>query len=99
LSLHNAERTPLAHTEAAAFVGMAQNLLDASTERNNLVRPYRERYQRLQDDLRTTPARRVKAAAEFLQAAYSADHIYGERVDEGLGEYQRLTTWDDESRY
>jgi hypothetical protein len=99
LSLHNGERAQLPHTEAAAFLGMAQNLLHASTERNNLVRPYRERYRRLQDDLRMPPARRVKAAAEFLQAAYSADHVYGERVEEGLEEYQRLTSCEHETRH
>jgi hypothetical protein len=69
------------------------------TERTNLVRAYKEHYERLQEDLRTAPTKRVKAAAEFLQAAYSADHIYGERVDEGLQKYRRLTSTVAESRY
>jgi hypothetical protein len=85
--------------ETTAFLGMAQNLHDALTERDDLVRSSRECYERLQDDVRTAPANRVKAAAEFLQAAYRADHIYGERVEEGLEKYRRLASTEAESRY
>ena len=88
-----------ANTEATAFLGMAQNLCEAMMERDNVVRPYRERYECLQDDLQIAPPKCVNAAAEFLQAAYSADHIYGERVEEGLEKYRRLTSSEDESRY
>jgi hypothetical protein len=88
-----------ADIETTAFLGMAQNLHDALTERDNLVRSSRERYEGLQDDVRTAPANRVKAAAEFLQAAYRADHIYGERVEEGLEKYRRLASTEAESRY
>jgi hypothetical protein len=91
--------TSVVETETAAFLGMAQNLRDALTERNHLVLPYKERFERLQDDLRTAPTNRVKAAAEFLQAAYSADHIYGERVEHGLQKYRSLTSTEAESRY
>jgi hypothetical protein len=91
--------TSRADTEAEAFLGMAQNLRDALTERNKLVSPYKVRYERLQDDLRTAPTKRVKAAAQFLQAAYSADHIYGERIEDGLQTYRRLTSAEAESRY
>ena len=89
---------PGADSEAAAFLGMTQNLRDALIERHNLVRPYKERYERLQDDPRTASSKSVKAAAQFLQAAYSADHIYGERLEEGLEEYQRMIVGD-ESRH
>jgi hypothetical protein len=88
-----------ANLEAAALLGMAQNLHDALAERDERVGGYRERFERLQADLRTAPAKRVKAAAEFLQMAYRADHIYGERVEEGLEQYRRLTSTEAESRY
>jgi hypothetical protein len=87
-----------ADSEAAAFLGMTRNLCDALIERNHVVRPYKERYERLQDDPRTVPEKRVKAAAHFLQAAYSADHIYRERVEEGLEEYRRMIAGGEESR-
>jgi len=91
-------RMPWADSEAVAFLGMTQNLRDALIERNNLVRPYKERYERLQDDPRTASSKSVKTAAQFLQAAYSADHIYGERLEEGLEEYQRMIVGE-ESRH
>jgi hypothetical protein len=87
-----------ADSEAAAFLGMTQNLRDALIERNNLVRPYKERYERLQDDPRTAPKKSVKAAAQFLQAAYNADHIYAERLEEGIEEYRRTIASEEESR-
>ena len=86
-------------TEATAFLGMAENLRAALTERDNSVRPYREWYDRLLHDFRMAPTKRAKIAAEFLRAAYRADHVYGERVEEGLEEYRRLTRSEDESRY
>jgi hypothetical protein len=91
--------TPAVDIEVTAFIAMAQNLHDALNERDRFVRSYRERYTRLQEDLRTGPAKRTKAAAEFLQAAYSADHIYGERVEAGIEKYRRLTSTEAESRY
>jgi hypothetical protein len=77
---------------------MTENLRNALMERNNLVRPFQKRYERLQDDPRTAPTLSVKAAARFLQAAYNADHIYGERLDEGLEEYRRMMAGEEESR-
>ena len=89
---------PGADSEAAAFLGMTENLRGALIDRDNLVRPYKERYERLQDDPRMASSKSVKTAAQFLQAAYSADHIYGERLEEGLEEYQRMIVGD-ESRH
>jgi hypothetical protein len=77
---------------------MTENLRDALIERNNLVRPFKERYERLQDDPRMAPTVSAKAAARFLQAAYNADHIYGERLEEGLEEYRRMIAGEEESR-
>jgi hypothetical protein len=85
-------------SEAAAFLGMTENLRDALIERSNLVRPSQERYERLQNDPRMAPIVSAKAAARFLQAAYNADHIYGERLEEGLEEYRRMIAGEEESR-
>ena len=87
-----------ADSEAAAFLGMTENLRNALIERNNLVRPFQERYERLQDDPRMALTVSAEAAAQFLQAAYSADHIYGERLEEGLEKYRRMIAGEEESR-
>jgi hypothetical protein len=42
---------------------MTQNLRDALVEQDNLVRPYKDRYERLQDDPRTASSKSVKVAA------------------------------------
>jgi hypothetical protein len=65
--------TSRADSEAAAFLGMTENLRDALIERTNLVRPFQERYERLQDDprtaapgffkLRTTPTTFMESAS------------------------------------
>jgi hypothetical protein len=87
-----------ADSEAVAFLEMTQNLCDALIERSSLVRPYKERYERLQEDPRIAPKKSVKAAAQFLQAAYSADRIYADRLEGGLDEYRRIITSEEESR-
>ncbi len=91
--------TSEANTEATAFLVMAHNLRAALTERDALVRPFRERYDRLRDDLRMPPAKLVKIAEEFVRASCKADHEYDERVGESLEEYRRLTMSEDASRY
>jgi hypothetical protein len=88
-----------ANTEATAFLVMAENLCAALTERDKLVRPFRERYDRLRDDLRMPPTKLVKIAEEFVRASCKADHEYDERVGESLEEYRRLTMSEDASRY
>jgi hypothetical protein len=87
-----------ADSEAVAFLEMTQNLCDALIERSSFVRPYKERYEKLQEDPRIAPKKSVKAAAQFLQAAYSADHIYAERLEGGLEEYRRIIAGKEESR-
>ncbi len=86
-------------TEATAFLVMAQNLRAALSERDELVRPYREYYDRAHDGLQLPPRKRVKIAEEFVRAACRADHFYEERVEEGLQEYRRLMNGEIESRY
>jgi hypothetical protein len=88
-----------ADTEAGAFLLMAQNLRAASTQRDELVRPFRERYDRFRDDLRMPPPKLVQIAEEFVRASCKADHEYDDRVGESLEEYRRLTTSEDASRY
>jgi hypothetical protein len=91
--------TPATESESAAFLAMARNLRAALAERERLIGPCRERYDRLHDDPRVTPSQLVKAAEALVRAAYKADHVYEERVAEGLVEYQRLRTGSDGSRF
>ena len=66
--------TPEADREATAFLAMARKLRYAQKDREKIARPYGERYDRAHDDLRMSPEKRVKIAAEFLRAAHQADH-------------------------
>ena len=78
---------------------MAQNMRAALAERDEVIRECRERYDRLDGDPRVTPSQRLKAAEELVRAAYKADHIYEERIADGLVEYQRLRGGGDGSRF
>jgi hypothetical protein len=89
--------TPEADKEATAFLQMARKLRHAQEDREKAARPYRERYDRSHDDLRMSPAKRVKVAAEFLRAAHHADHVYEERIEEGLEEYRQMIVAEDEN--
>jgi hypothetical protein len=80
--------TPEPDREASAYLATARKLRHALTERDKVVRPYLERYDRCQDDLRVQPEKRVKIAGGFMRAALQADHIYEESVDEALNEYR-----------
>ena len=82
--------TPQADREATAFLQMARKLRYAQEDREKIARPSRERYDRSQDDLRMPPKKRFKIAAEFLRAAHHVDHVYEERLEEGLEEYRRM---------
>jgi hypothetical protein len=64
------------HRKAAAFLAMAGRLRVAFAQRDEHVRPFRERYDRSRADLRMPPQKRAEAAEAFIQAAYRADHIY-----------------------
>lgn len=88
-------RTPEPNRETNAFLGMAQKLREAFTQRDEFVRPYRERYDRAHDDLRMLPEQRAKIAAEFLQAVYKADHLYEDRLAEALERYRERVTSDE----
>ncbi len=90
---------PIKKTEAesAAFLAMAQNVRAALTERDELISLCRERYDRLHGDPRVSPAQLLRAAEELVRVACKADHVYEERIAEGLVEYQR--TGSDGSRF
>jgi hypothetical protein len=82
-----------------AFLMMAQNLRAAIAERDEFVRPYRDRYDRTEEDCRASVHSRVKIAEQFVRATYRADHVFDERVEEGLTRYRRLITGRDGSRF
>jgi hypothetical protein len=88
--------TPEADREATAFLAMARKLRYAQADREKIARPYRERYDRSQDDLRMPPQKRFKIAAEFLRAAHHSDHVYEERLEEGLEQYRRTILGEEE---
>jgi hypothetical protein len=91
--------TPEPDREAAAFLAMARRLCSALTEREELIRLFRERYERSEDDPRTTPEKRAKIAGEFVRATHKADHVYEDRVEEALEEYRELMSRELERRY
>jgi hypothetical protein len=79
-----------ADAPSTAFLVMAQDLRSALAEREEFVRPYRNRYDRAEADSRASVPSRVKIAEQFVRATYRADHVFGERVEEGLGRYRQL---------
>jgi hypothetical protein len=89
---------PEADKEAAALLAMARKRRYAEEDREKIVRSYRERYDRSHNDLRMSPEKRVKIAAEFLRASHHGDHVYEERIEEGLEEYRRMIVGEHESR-
>jgi hypothetical protein len=89
--------TPSPDQEASAFLAMARKLRFAFTERDDVVRPYRERYDRSQDDLRMMPDKRVEIAGAFLRATYKADHIYEDCLTQALDDYRELIQGEDAS--
>jgi hypothetical protein len=91
--------TPEADREATAFLAMARKLRYAQEDREKTARPYREHYDRSHDDLRMSPEKRVKIAAEFLRAAHHADHVYEECIEKGLEDYRRMIVGEDESTH
>jgi hypothetical protein len=42
------------------------------------------------------PKKRFKIAAEFLRAVHHSDHVYEERLEEGVKEYRRMIVGDEE---
>ncbi len=75
--------------EEIAFLAMAATLRDALEQREEAVRPSRERYDRAQSDLRMTREKQARVSADFLQRAYRAVHTYEERLTEALEKYRK----------
>jgi hypothetical protein len=73
-----------------AFLAMARRLRIASAQRDEVVRPFRKRYDRSREDLRMPPQKRVEIAEAFIQAAYRADHIYEDCVGGALETYREM---------
>ena len=88
-----------ADTTDKAFLMMARNLRTAIAEREEFVRPYRDRYDRAEQDARASVHSRIAIAEQFVRATYRADHVFGERVEEGVAEYRRLMDGRSESRF
>lgn len=91
--------TPEPDRKATAYLAAARKVRHALTQRDNVVGPYRERYDRSQDDLRVLPEKRVMIAGEFLRAALTSDHVYEECVNEALDEYREQMSGGEEDRY
>ncbi len=70
--------------ESSTILAMARKLRFASAQRDHVVRPIRDRYDRSEKDPRLMPEKRAQIAAAFVQAAYRADHIYEDYLDRSL---------------
>ena len=70
--------------EWSSTLAMARKLRLASAQREHVVRPIRDRYDRSERDPRLMPEKRAQIAAAFVQAAYRADHIYEDYLDRAL---------------
>jgi hypothetical protein len=64
---------------------MAQKLRFASAQREHVLRPIRDRYDRSERDPRLVPEKRARIAAVFVQTAYQADHAYEDYLDRTIG--------------
>jgi hypothetical protein len=72
-------------SESSTILAMARKLRFASTQREHVVRPIRDRYDRSERDPRLMPEKRAQIAAAFVQTAYRADHAYEDYLDRTLG--------------
>jgi hypothetical protein len=72
-------------TEWSTILAMARKLRFASAQREHVVRPIRDRYDRSERDPRLMPEKRAQIAAAFVRAAYQADHTYEDYLDRALG--------------
>jgi hypothetical protein len=78
------------HREAAASLAMAGRLRVALTERDQVVRPFRERYDRSCQDPRMPRQKRIEIAEAFTRASYRADHIYEDCLGGALETYREI---------
>jgi hypothetical protein len=59
----------LSESETEALLEMARELRHAFVRRDDALRPYRERYDRAEDDLRMGPEKRAEIARAYLRAS------------------------------
>jgi hypothetical protein len=76
--------------ESSTILAMARKLRFASAQRDHVVRPIRDRYDRSERDPRLMPEKRAQIAAAFVRAAYQADHTYEDYLDRALGTQQEV---------
>ena len=81
---------PKANKEAVAFLGLARTLRAGEADREKIIRPFRQRYDRSQGDPRMPPDKRAKIAAEFVRAALYAEHIFTDCIEDGQQDYRRV---------
>jgi hypothetical protein len=88
---------PKANKEAVAFLGLARTLRAGEAEREKVIRPFRQRYDRSQGDPRMSPDQRARIAAEFVRAALYADHLFTDCIEDGQQDYRRVVLGSGES--
>jgi hypothetical protein len=64
---------------------VARKLRLASAQREQVVRPIRDRYDRSERDPRLLPWKRAQIAAAFVQAAHQGDHVYEDYLERTHG--------------
>ena len=88
--------TPVPDSDGAAFLDMATKLRLGLTQRDEFVKPYRQRFDRSRDDMRMGPEKRIGIARDFLHAVQRADYIYDQWVGKAMDDYRRALTGDRE---
>jgi hypothetical protein len=88
-----------ADKEAAAFLGLARTLRHGEADREKVIRPFRQRYDRSQDDPRMPLDKRAKIAAEFVRAALYAEHLFTDCIEDGQRDYRRVVLGNEERHF
>jgi hypothetical protein len=76
------------HREAAALLALARRLRVAFAQRDEAVRPFRERFDRSREDPRVASEKLMELAQAFIHAAYRADHVYDDCLGGALEAYR-----------
>src|SRR5215210_7191674 len=92
-----AMETPELDKEASAFLEMAQQVRSALTRRDEVVGPFRKRYDQSLDDPRLMPDKRVQIATMFLRASHKADHVYEDNLHRAREGFRKSMNGDEAS--
>jgi hypothetical protein len=87
---------PKPDVEESAFLEVAQQIRSGLMHRDELIRPFRDRFDRSQDDPRVLPDQRNQIAIMFLRATYKADHVYEDHLRRARELYGKLRRGDEE---